>query len=412
MFCPRNSFVNSAWRAACTVLAVVTIHMCGCSRPPAETGEAKTESDTPQAIYALGHLEPADGVISISALPGDRLTQIDPDVKVNQLAPANGILGKLASYDLRLAQLKALDLKRELASKEHAAKRTQAKAQLEGAKAQLKQAEAKLKDVRLQKQRFEYLSEAAEIAKEDLAAIEELSLSDPDLVTPHQLRRQENQVTQAVVDLKIARGSYATALEAAEATYEAALVNVQAATQALAQVNAVDPARAVDEEIAIARLSLRQSILWAPGAANQAIDLESLTQLTSEEADGQYTVLEIGLQPGEFVTQMPIMQLGDLSRIACIAEVYEADIQNIRVGQQATITSPAFDAELPELKGTVKQIARMVAGPNLQSRNPLAPVDRSVMQVRIDLNDTTPAMLEEARQRLGLQVTVTFLKPN
>ena len=94
-----------------------------------------SDEDQPRGIYALGHLRPSEGIISIGAIPGERLQQLDPDVQENQLAPANGILGLLASYDLGKAQLEALRMKQVLTVK----KREQ---QLQLIKAQRAQAEA------------------------------------------------------------------------------------------------------------------------------------------------------------------------------------------------------------------------------------------------------------------------------
>jgi len=121
---------------------------------------------------------------------------------------------------------------------------------------------------------------------------------------------------------------------------------------------------------------------------------------------------------------MPIMQLGDLSKMVCIAEVYEADVKELAVGQQVTIRSPAFSAPFADgdaennktagdanrqsggIKGRVTRIGNLIASPGLANRNPLAPADRSVVEVRIEITDK--AAIEHAAKRVGLQVTVEF----
>jgi HlyD family secretion protein len=118
---------------------------------------------------------------------------------------------------------------------------------------------------------------------------------------------------------------------------------------------------------------------------------------------------------------MPIMQLGDLSKMVCVAEVYEADVKNLHVGQAATIRSPAFagkyaDGLDPEtgartggMAGTVERIGNIIGSPGLANRNPLAPVDRSVVEVRVNIDE--PEAIAEAARRVGLQVTVEFAVP-
>jgi hypothetical protein len=50
----------------------------------------------------------------------------------------------------------------------------------------------------------------------------------------------------------------------------------------------------------------------------------------------------------------------------------------------------------------------MVASPGLTNRNPLAPSDRSVVEVRVEIDPADAAATAEAARRVGLQVTVEF----
>jgi HlyD family secretion protein len=130
-------------------------------------------------------------------------------------------------------------------------------------------------------------------------------------------------------------------------------------------------------------------------------------------------VLKIFLRPGEFVAQTPIVQLADLRTMVCIAEVYEADVKEIEEGMGVTIRSPSFSGALadgdidPEtgsrtggMRGTVERIGSMIAPPGLINRNPLAPADRSVVEVRITIDDDEA--VAHARSLVDLQVTVEF----
>ena len=129
------------------------------------------------------------------------------------------------------------------------------------------------------------------------------------------------------------------------------------------------------------------------------------------------------MEPGEFVTQMPVLQIGDLSRMVCIAEVYEADVKEIEIGQTATIHSPALSGEYRRrrrqrrrrraaCRARCVRIGTLVSSAGLIQRNPLAPSDRSIVEVLIEIvgknADATAAATAEAARHIGLQVTVKF----
>lgn len=364
----------------------------------------------PRKVYAIGSLKPAGGVISIAATPGDRVKGLAAGVKLNSRTPSGGVLGVMASYDFRLAQLEALQIKRELAAQKHQLDRATAEAQAIAADAQLASASAKLAEVKIQEKRLSYLEEAAAIAEGDFAELKRLAAVDEELVTARQLRRQANIVDGARKDFEIARETFISGVAAAETAREAALANQQAAARTLAEIEKMNPARAVDEEIRLAKQSLAQSVLLAPNKSPAAIDPTKIDLSATAPGDpGPYTVLKIFLKPGETVTQMPVMQVGDLSQLVCVAEVYEADAKNLQKGQRATLTSDAFsDAFSKGIPGTIESISRVVASPGLTPRNPLAPVDRSVVAVRVLIDPTNTAAIEEASRRIGLKVQVVF----
>jgi hypothetical protein len=51
----------------------------------------------------------------------------------------------------------------------------------------------------------------------------------------------------------------------------------------------------------------------------------------------------------------------------------------------------------------------MVASPGLTNRNPLAPSDRSIVEVDVEIDPKKKAATAEAASKVGLQVTVEFL---
>jgi HlyD family secretion protein len=409
--------------AACVLIAVLALAVfAGCNSKPT-TGIDGATQERPRSIYALGTLEPAGGIIAVSAIPGERLIELDPDVVENKRVPANGILGLLASYNVGKAQLSALVKKKELSEKSRLHQIEVAKAQKSQAEASLAQAKAKLKELELQGEKLVALKVASEIAIEEFMRLEALRATDPELVTEHQIRKRENEMQTALADFKIANDSYASAKEAADKTVAAAEANIKVADLTLAQLEQAFETEAVAQEIAVAKETLKRSILLSPHVSPETLDnvleieMKADHEANSTDDRGPLTVLKVFLRPGEFVSQMPIMQLGDLSKMVCVAEVYEADVKNLKVGQAAVIRSPAFAGKFadgldPETKertggitGKIERIGGVIGSPGLANRNPLAPADRSVVEVRIALDK---AATEEASHRVGLQVTVEF----
>jgi len=363
----------------------------------------------PRKVLALGWLEPAEGLIAISAAPGDRLKLLDPDLEINQRIPQNGILGLMSSYDTRLAQLAALATKREMAAEQHELDKMLADVQIKNAHASLAQAKAKLKEARLQEKRLSYLGDAADNADSSYQRLVELSATDEELVTELQLSRQKNRADQARKDFEIASENYPTVLAAAESAHAAAIANKQAAEKSRLRLETLSPIRAIDAEISLARHALAQSVLLTPDKNPKAIDPMQVECVEDDDADGPYTLLKVFLNQGEAVTQTPVLQLGDLSKIVCIAEVYQADAKNIRPGQKAVISSEAFSAPFDNgIEGQVVRVARVVAKAGMKARNPLAPVDRSVVAVRIAIDPKNTEAIAEASQWMGLQVKVSF----
>ena len=404
--------------------AITCCAVCGCER------FSPTTSPTPAApvvrqVYALGRLQPAEGIISISAIPGERLKELDPDVVENERTPANGILGVLASYDVGKTQLEAVQIKAELAAKKRESEIQVATAQKAQAEAGLAEALAKQRELELQAGKLAALEVASQLAADEYAQLVELSESDPELVTAYQLAKQANRMEMAAQDFRIADQSYGSTKAAAAKAVAAARANIRVAKMTLEQLQLGYDQQAIEQEIMVAEETLKRSILLAPNVS--ASELDNVTSIESAEdrrpgdpeTYGPFTVLKTFVRPGEFITQMPIVQLADLSEMVCIAEVYEADVKEIEVGQAVTIRSPAFAGEFADgpldpdtgqrsggIRGRVQRIGSLVASPGLANRNPLAPADRSVVEVRIEINGD--AATQHAAKRVGLQVTVEF----
>ena len=94
-------------------------------------------------------------------------------------------------------------------------------------------------------------------------------------------------------------------------------------------------------------------------------------------------ILKIHTHPGEKLSDDGIVEMGKTNQMVAIAEVYQTDIGKVRVGQQAVVTSQAFDSEI---KGTVAQIGLQVEQQKVFKNQPGENLDRRVVEVKIRLS--------------------------
>lgn len=99
-------------------------------------------------------------------------------------------------------------------------------------------------------------------------------------------------------------------------------------------------------------------------------------------------VLEIHTRPGEMAGAHSVLDLGRTDQMFAIAEVYETDIDNVKVGQQARVSSDA----LPKLlTGTVERIRGKVQKMDVIGTDPAARKDARIIEVEIRLDESEPA---------------------
>jgi len=114
--------------------------------------------------------------------------------------------------------------------------------------------------------------------------------------------------------------------------------------------------------------------------------------------DGQ--ILKIYTFPGEVVGNEGIADMGQTDQMYVVAEIYETDVTQVRIGQQTSITSEAFSEKL---QGKVTQIGLQVRKQGTFSTDPVADVDRRVVEVKIRLN---PGEAKQVKGLTNLQVEV------
>ena len=115
----------------------------------------------------------------------------------------------------------------------------------------------------------------------------------------------------------------------------------------------------------------------------------NLTKIVSP-TDGQ--VLKIYTYPGERISDKGIVEVGQTQTMYVRTEVYETDIINVRKGQKAYISNPAF----PEpLEGVVESVGHQIGRRTILDNDPVADIDARVVEVNIRLS-------EESQNRIDL----------
>ncbi|WP_310414948.1 HlyD family efflux transporter periplasmic adaptor subunit, partial [Chamaesiphon sp. OTE_8_metabat_110] len=112
--------------------------------------------------------------------------------------------------------------------------------------------------------------------------------------------------------------------------------------------------------------------------------------------DGQ--ILEIFARPGEVVGTNGIADLGKTSQMYGVVEVYQSDINKIRVGQKVKITS----ISLPnELQGTIERVGIQVKRQNVINADPTSNIDDRIIEVHTILD---PESSQKAAKFTNLQI--------
>lgn len=156
--------------------------------------------------------------------------------------------------------------------------------------------------------------------------------------------------------------------------------------EARATLKSIKEVRPQDVQLAQAEVKSAMS------AVDKAKAEQELTLLKSPITG---TVLKINTKPGEVVSSAEgVMEIGRTNQMYVVAEVYQTDIQKVRLGQKALISSTAFPRKL---KATVSEIGLLVDRQRILNINPGADTDRRIVEVKIRIDE-----LEDNKLVMGL----------
>ena len=143
-------------------------------------------------------------------------------------------------------------------------------------------------------------------------------------------------------------------------------------------------------QIKLARDQLERSKAEFPVASleSQVAWAEARVQRLRITAPIAGRILNIKVKPGEIVGSGPILTMGDTSKMRAVAEVYETDIGQVKLGQAAVVSSRALQRPMT---GRVVRIGNMVFKNDVLNVDPAARADARVVEVWIELDDPAPA---------------------
>ena len=356
----------------------------GGESPPASASGIDSDAldDQPRDVAALGRLEPAGGVIEVCAPLGTRLMSVT--VEEGSPVKKDEILAYLDSRPLREIELKSAESQLKEAKARRTAEANLADARIVAAGLAVEEAQIGRGDVEAQQGKVKLLEERLTQSKTESDRLKGLS---QEVVSQQEKERQALAVRQAEADLQTAK----------------MLANKLARTTDLSL-------RAAESELKAAKASKEQVLSSIPveSLQNQRDLAEILWERTAISAPSKGAILKIFVRPGESIGSFPILQMGNLERMAVVAEVHETDVNRIVPRMPVLITSRVFKPPYNRkgLRGKVTQVGSMIAAPLLKRVDPFAQVDRHVVKVRIELDEEAS---KQVANLVNLQVDVRFL---
>jgi HlyD family secretion protein len=320
------------------------------------------------SVAALGRLEPEGEVINLSApnsLGGVRIAKLL--VKQTDRVTKGQMIATLDGYNLRLAALE------------------QAKKQVLVSQAKLAQVKvgAKAGDISAQKATIARLE--AELRGQESAQKATIARLEAELRNSqsedrrYQQLYKEGAISASDSDARKLRvDTVQQQLNEAIATQNRTTETLQKQLyEAKAKLTSIAEVRPTDIQLAQADVESTQA-----GVKQAQADLD-LTIVRSP-IDGQ--ILKVHTRPGEVIGSQGILDIGKTNRMYVVAEIYETDIEKVRLGQSATITGNAFSGKL---KGKVTDIGLQVSKQNIFNNNPGADTDNKIIDVKIRLDNAS-----------------------
>jgi HlyD family secretion protein len=325
------------------------------------------------AVTALGRLEPKGEVIQLSAAESSGSSRIASLlVQQGDTVKSGQIIATLDSHDRRQAALK------------------QAQQQVNIARAKLSQVKmgAKIGEVNAQRAVISEIQAQLKreiITKDAVIARQKAEVSNAELEFKRfDALKIDGAVSESIRDTKkLTLDTMKERLREAIASRDLTLDTLkEKIREARATLNRVAEVRPVDIQFAQAEVDSASTAIQQAKA-----DLELSFIRTPREGK----ILKIRTWPGEVIGSKGIVEIGQTKAMYAVAEVYELDIDKVKIGQRVKIKC----LQLPEkLNGTVEQVGLLIDKKDVLNTDPAAEIDSRIVEVKIRLDPEDSARVE------------------
>ena len=366
---------------ACILVPAV---LSGC-QSRRQTTEPSPAPVAERRVSALGRIQPETYIRKVAvpaSLTSDRIEDIL--VKEDQIVTKGQPLAKLNSFE----SLKA-------AYDEAAEQVTVAQSKVDQVKAG-----AKIGEIKAQKYKIESLRRqlAAERKTQD-EKVERCRYQMEESKRQYQRHKQlfeegavsASEADRYLVSSQTSEKNYAEAVETRTGRLRTLEAQIESEIETLDKIEEVRPV-----DVNVAQSELRKAI-----AARNRAEKELGFATVRAPQDGR--ILKITARPGDRVGLEGILDMADTSKMIVIAEVYQTDMPEIYIGQNASISADGFERTG---KATVYELGTEVKKQTIYEGQAGENQDLRVMEVK--LRPDPKEMDQKMQHASNLQVNVVF----
>ena len=358
------------------ILVTTLVGFLNQSKPLPSSASAPAQNKLPKIrkVAALGRIEPLGEVMSLSGPTSSDSVQVEQllvqigdrvkkeqmvailDGRQRQQAALNEAKTQFTVSQSRLEKVKAGAKQGAIGARQAAVNNV--KAELTG-------------EIQIQQATISRLAEESDNARTEFQRNQQLYNQGAISASELDSRKLTLRTTQE--QLNEARAI----LERTERTLDAQLAEAQST---LEEIEEVSP---VDIQIAQAELKQAQALI---GSAQADMELAYVRA----PIDGK--ILDIHTRPGEALDPKGIVEVGQTDQMMVIAEIDQNDINQVKIGQKAAITSGVFSEEL---QGKVHRVGSLIKKNDILDTDPAADTDSRVIEVKILLEPEDSRKVEK-----------------
>ncbi len=161
----------------------------------------------------------------------------------------------------------------------------------------------------------------------------------------------------------------------------------------------LEPSAAVSISLVDAKLlAYEQSLANLKRLSAEIAHAQSEQKIAEAELDNTLitasitgTIVKIFTRPGERIGDNGLLQIADLSQLDVVAEVYESELPQVKVGQTGCITASGLTRSY---LAHVRELGFLVRKNDLNDTDPLADRDNRIIEVRLTLEQEAVADLQ------------------